>query len=124
MDTLDAGEEDEPILFKNVQHLDPLLESWFSSNEPNYRHHFSRKTGFKYLANLCPSCGANFGDHFLHEMGGAFSPIEPQEAEMIGLVKLPFHGEFPIEAEWVMGVGKLLLEFAQRRVRCGLSKGS
>jgi hypothetical protein len=39
----------------------------------------------------------------------------PEEAELMSLVELPLEGEFGIEADWVMGAGELLLEFAQRR---------
>jgi hypothetical protein len=115
MDTFDGGPMEEPFLFKNVQRLAAPLEQWLAKNAPLFRRHFSKKAGLEYFANHCQNCGANFGDHFLHESGGAFFPINPHDAEHISLVELPFDGEFEIEADWVMGAGDLLLEFAQRR---------
>jgi hypothetical protein len=115
MDTFDGGPMDEPLLLKNVRQLPKPLERWLAANEPHYRRHFSKKAGIEYFANLCPKCGANFGDHFLHEVGGAFFPQVPEEAERMALVELPLEGEFEVQADWVMGAGELLLEFAIRR---------
>lgn len=33
----------------------------------------------------------------------------------MSLIELPLEGDFKIEADWVMGAGDLLMEFAQRR---------
>lgn len=115
MNTMDGGPENESLLFKNVESLDPVLELWLATHEPHYRRHFSKNAGMEYFANLCPGCGANCGDHFLHEAGGAFFPMGPEEAALMSLVELPLEGEFEMEADWVMGAGNLLLEYAQRR---------
>jgi hypothetical protein len=114
MDTFDSP-MDEPLLLTNVSSLAAPLEQWLAQNEPGFRCHFSKTAGREYFANHCQSCGANFGDHYLREVGGAFFPMNQEDAERMSLVELPFEGEFEIEADWVMGAGDLLLEFAQRR---------
>ena len=115
LDTMNAGPSAEPFLFKNVTSLDPVLERWFAAHEPHYRRHFSKRAGMEYFANLCPGCGANFGDHFMHEAGGAFFPMNPKEAALMSLIQLPLQGEFEIEADWIIGATSLLMEFAKRR---------
>lgn len=113
LDTMNHPEPGELILLKNVEKLDPVLERWVTTCHRHYQRRFSKQAGKQYFANLCADCGANFGDFFLHEVGGAFFPVEPSHAKLMTVIQLPLEGEFELKADWVMGAGDLLWKCAQ-----------
>lgn len=45
-----------------------------------YEKRFSRMAKMEYYANCCPHCGALSGDHFLHDGGAVFGPLDPEAA--------------------------------------------
>lgn len=132
MDSMDEGFSNDPFLLRNIETLPVELVKWFATNELHFRPFFSKKANMKYFTNLCPQCGANFGDHFLHELGGAFSPQTPEEAARLSIRTLPVQGDFELRAGYVSGAGELILQFANQGSRpnriaaepCASSKSS
>ena len=114
MDSMSGGFINDPFLLRNIETLPAELAGWFAANEPHFHPFFSKRANMKYFTNLCPQCGANFGDHFLHESGDAFSPQTPEEAARLSIRTLPVQGEFQVRAGYVSGAGALILQFAKQ----------
>jgi hypothetical protein len=68
-----------------------------------------------YYANICCSCGANFGDFFLHsEPGGAFCPMTEEHAVRMKITKLPFDEVYDFDCTWSLGRWQFISEHAAK----------
>jgi len=82
---------------------------------PLFQKRFSKTVEAEYYANGC-SCGALFGDFYLHdEPGHTFFPQSDEEASAIKLYQLPIQGEWPIACSSSNGPGEFIFE---RGTRC------
>ncbi len=84
----DEDDEDElpvhsPVVLRDVVEAPLSFLAGASQSDADYRKRYSRAAVREYFMNHC-TCGAPFGDYFLHsEPGHAFYPTEDSEAEAI-----------------------------------------
>jgi hypothetical protein len=82
---------------------------------PQYRKHYSYTAKTTYYANICCSCGANFGDFFLHnEPGGAFYPMIEEHAAQMKIAKLPFEEVYDFRCCRSLGHWQFIAEHATK----------
>src|SRR5260370_26338973 len=77
------GEEDEPVILNNIGQIPEAILRHILATHPAFEKRTSRTAGNAYYMNTC-SCGAHFGDFYLHsEPGGAFFPDTEEDASRI-----------------------------------------
>lgn len=114
VDTLGNDAEDgAPFLLMNIVEMPEAVSQYLDARYPSYQKHFSRTANVAYYANLC-ECGANFGDFYLHEPDGAFSPMSEDAAAEMTVSQLPFEGLFEFTCGWSQGAGELIFRHARR----------
>jgi hypothetical protein len=111
----EIGGKDEPVILSDLKKVPDLLLGQLRVIQPHIEWRFSRTAGDSYWANICPHCGALFGDFFLHcEPGGAFFPEDDDNASRIQIHTLAVPGSIDIDASWGIGVGGLVFSKGQR----------
>ncbi len=107
--------EDEPIILDNIAEMPKEILDHIRSLHPQYEKRMSKMAGSAYYMNTC-SCGAHFGDFYLHsEPGGAFFPDSEEQARQITAEELPFTGTFEFLCGYGIGNGSFIFQHAQRR---------
>ncbi len=105
------GEESEPILVSNVSALPDGLLKLIQGFHPHYEKRRSRMADADYFMNICPHCGAHFGDFFLFsEPEGAFFPMDDAALAAITIRKLPIEGEIEVDGSCHMGIASDIFE--------------
>jgi hypothetical protein len=106
---------DEPIILNNIAEMPKEILNHICSLHPQYEKRTSKMAGSAHYMNTC-SCGAHFGDFYLHsEPGGAFFPNSEEQARQITVQELPFTGTFEFLCGYGIGTGSFIFEHAQRR---------
>lgn len=89
--TCESGDEDDddelpvhsPVVLENIGSAPLPFLSAAARSAADYRKRYSRTAEREYFMNHC-TCGAPFGDYFLHcEPGHAFFPTQDSEAKAI-----------------------------------------
>jgi hypothetical protein len=107
-------EENEPLILDNIHTMPkPLLDA-VVFRHPHFEKCASKTAGTAYYMNTC-DCGAHFGDFYLFsEPGGAFFPIDENEASRITIEELPLTGTFELDCSYGMGLGDLIFNHAKK----------
>ena len=107
-------EENEPLILDNIHTMPkPLLDA-VVFRHPHFEKRASKTAGTAYYMNTC-DCGAHFGDFYLFsEPGGAFFPIDENEASRITIEELPLTGTFELDCSYGMGLGDLIFNHAKK----------
>jgi hypothetical protein len=109
------GAGGEVCIFSGVTRLPPDLLAYVRKRRPTYRLSYSRTAGMKYFANTCGSCGALFGDFYLHdEPGGAFFPDSEEDAARMRVEEIPLRSEIRIAGSPGVGTGDMIIQHARR----------
>jgi len=97
------------ILISNLSSLPlPIIER-VQKFHPMWQKRYSKTANREYFMNTCPECDAHFGDHFLFgEPGGAFFPMNDDEASRINIHDLKLTGVFELDGTWSMGTGDVI----------------
>jgi len=107
--------EGQVLVLNNIETLPQMVLSCIISRHPGFQRRKSRTAGCMYYMNICGSCGAHFGDFYMHnEPGGAFFPSDEREAATVTIEQLPLTGEFDMEASYGIGSGDLIFECGKR----------
>lgn len=113
-DVEDSTDEGQPFVLTSIVKMPIAIFAHVKKFHPFYRRHFSRTAEQEYYANLC-SCGANFGDFYLHsEPEGAFCPIDETQAKQMTITKLPFEGVYKFKCGWSLGAWDLIAAHAAK----------
>ena len=105
---------DEPIILDYIAQMPQVILDYIRRVHPRYEKRTSQMAGCAYYMNTC-SCGAQFGDFYLHsEPGGAFFPDSEEQASQITIEELPFTGTFDFVCGYGIGTGAFIFEHAQR----------
>jgi hypothetical protein len=108
-------EQYEPFTLNNIQAMPDEFLAAIRRIQPSYEKRASKMAGISYFMNVCP-CGAFFGDHYLFaEPGGAFFPMDDDEAGEIEVYKLPFKGTYEFTCSAGLGTGRSILEHGKRQ---------
>ena len=111
----EIGGKDEPLILSDLKKVPDLLLGQLRVIQPHIEWRFSRTAGDSYWANICPHCGALFGDFYLHsEPGGAFFPEDNEAASQILIHELKLSGPIEIDASWSLGIGGFIFKRGQR----------
>jgi hypothetical protein len=107
-------EENEPLILDNIHTMPkPLLDA-VVFRHPHFEKRASKTAGTAYYMKTC-DCGAHFGDFYLFsEPGGAFFPIDENEASRITIEELPLTGTFELDCSYGMGLGDLIFNHAKK----------
>jgi hypothetical protein len=104
----------EPVILHDIAQMPKKILAHIHSTHPQYEKRTSKVAGADYYMNTC-SCGAHFGDFYLHsEPGGAFFPDSEEQAGRIMVEELPFTGKFTFRCRYSMGVGDFIFAHARR----------
>ncbi len=112
--TCESGDEDDedelpvhsPVVLRDVVEAPLPFLAAASQSSADYRKRYSRTADREYFMNHC-TCGAPFGDYFLHsEPGHAFYPTEDSEAEAIKVHRIDCHDAQEIDC-WFAGWSSL-----------------
>jgi len=108
-------EGDEPVVLENIEMMPASILQYILRVHPHYEKRPSKMAGSAYYMNTC-SCGAHFGDFFLHnEPGGAFFPTSEDEASQIEIEVLHFTGKFDFVCSYGVGTGDFIFAHARKR---------
>lgn len=108
-------EGDEPVALENIEVMPAPILEYIRRVHPRYEKRVSKTAGSAYYMNTC-TCGAHFGDFYLHnEPGGAFFPMSEDEASQIEIEEMPFTGKFDFVCSYGVGTGDFIFEHARRR---------
>ncbi|GAA5483917.1 hypothetical protein [Haloferula sargassicola] len=86
--TCDDEDDDDlpvhsPVVLRDVEQAPLLFLAAATRSDADFKKRYSRAADREYFMNHC-TCGAPFGDHFLHnEPGHAFYPLDPTDAASI-----------------------------------------
>lgn len=79
----------EPTTLYYVDWVEEALAKRLAYFSPKFRRDFSKTTASHYWMNHCDHCDAKQGDYELHcEPGGAFQPLEAEDAAGVVLVEV------------------------------------
>lgn len=107
-------DENEPIILSNISDMPEEILDYIRSISPNFQERTSRTAGATYYMNTC-SCGAHYGDFYLHsEPGGAFFPNTEEEARQITIEELPFTGTHTFRCGYGVGTGSFIFEHGRK----------
>jgi hypothetical protein len=113
-DVHEQPEENEVLILHNIHTMPKLLLDAIVSRHPRFEKRTSKTAGTAYYMNTC-GCGAHFGDFYLFsEPGGAFFPMDENEASRIIMEELPLTGTFELDCSYGMGLGDLIFERAKK----------
>lgn len=105
---------DDLIVLQNLVELPPEILEAIHRFHPQFQKRFSKTAECEYYMNTC-SCGAHFGDFYLHnDPDSPFRPMDEDDAPEIILRRLPLEGQFEVNASYSIGGGSLILEYAKR----------
>jgi hypothetical protein len=105
---------DDMVVLHNLRELPREILDAIHRYHPKFQKRYSKTAECQYYMNIC-SCGAHFGDFFLHsDAGSAFLPLNEGEARHLKLRTLPLDGEYVVNASFTLGCGSLILECAER----------
>ena len=91
-----------------AHNLPPEFDELIEQRYPGYRPTFSKTVGKYYFANVCPHCDSLFGEHYLYE---AFLFADDLvESAKITWERLPFEGEYEIDADPSWGIAEAVFE--------------
>lgn len=113
----EEGDEEqyEPFMLNNIQAMPDEFLAAIRRIQPAYEKRPSKMAGISYFVNVC-RCGAFFGDHYLFaEPGGAFFPMDDEEAGKVEVYKLPFEGTYEFNCSGGLGTGRSILEHGKRK---------
>lgn len=109
-----VNEDAKPFIIFYVEDMPQEILEHICSVHPMYEKRMSRTTGFTYYMNTC-TCGASFGDFYLHQkFGGAFCPMSEEDAMKVSIEKLPFTRTFDFVCDYSVGQGAFIFEHAKR----------
>ena len=109
------GDENEPVILSNIEQIPEAILRHILATHPGFEKRTSRTAGNAYYMNIC-SCGAHFGDFYLHsEPSGAFFPGTEEDASRIVVEELPFTGVFDFRCGYGVGLGAFIFEHGRRR---------
>lgn len=101
---------DDMIVLHDLRELPREILDAIHRFHPQFQKRYSKTAGCQYYMNTC-SCGAHFGDFYLHDdAGSAFLPSNEYEARHITLRALPLEGQFKVNGSYTIGCGSLILE--------------
>jgi len=101
----------QPVALENISVMPRKLLDAVRDYQPNYALRWSKAAGMEYYQNGCPSCGANFGDHFLFsEPEAPFFPVACGDADRVEVFELPLIGTLQIIGGWGQGGTDLIFE--------------
>lgn len=113
--TDDPELEGEVCILSSIESMPENLLKYIQSRVPTFRKKLSKTVGDSYLANTCPKCKSLSGDFFLHsEPGGAFFPMDEDEAKELYIVELPLTDTVEIESGYSVGSGEVILDNAKK----------
>jgi len=98
----DEEEQDEmpehsPIILRDIEQAPPAFIVAADLANGRFKKRYSHTAAREYYMNHC-TCGAPFGDHFLHnEPGHAFYPTDTTEAASIKIQEIDYSDELEID---------------------------
>ena len=97
-----------------IKSLPPELDEYMSSRFDDYLPFFSKTVQDWYFANICPSCGANYGDFYLSSPNGPFF----REPDLVGSTtlkyeRLPLAGELEVDAAPSWGIAEVVFAYGE-----------
>jgi hypothetical protein len=96
-------------LLSNISYMPDELLSYIREHLPRYSLSYSKIAGHSIYTNTC-ECGAHFGDFLLYsDPGGAFWPLNEEEAARITYRQLPMQGELSIDCACSTGLVDFML---------------
>jgi hypothetical protein len=106
--------EEEPCLLSSIESMPEEFRMAITAIHPDFELRHSKMAGSRYFMNTC-KCGAHFGDFYLFsEPGGAFFPIDDDDAARIEVIQLPFQGDYPFACSMGVGPGDIILKHGKR----------
>ena len=107
--------DDEICILSDIEELPQDILHHMAKRSPSFKLQYSQTLGESYYGNTCPHCSMLTGDHYLHATpGGAFFPVNEEEARRLYITEIPIKAPVFIEAAYRIGVGDLILECAQK----------
>ena len=107
--------EGQVLILSSIETIPQALLDCIHSRHGKFEKRKSKTANCMYYMNICGSCGAHFGDFYMHsEPGGAFFPSNEIEAATVTIEQLPLTGEFDIGASYGIGSGDLIFECGKR----------
>lgn len=82
-------------LLMYVEELSAELLRCVQERVPTFDRVYSETAGHAYYANICPTCRAFAGDHYLHQPGEVFLPMDEHGEAALNSELLPI--EHPVE---------------------------
>lgn len=82
-------------LLMYMEELPGQLLRLIQERVPSFDRAYSATAGHAYYANICPNCRAFAGDHYLHEPGEVFLPMDEHAEAALSSELLPI--EHPVE---------------------------
>lgn len=111
----DGDDDCEPFMLNNIQVMPDEFLAAIRRIQPAYEKRASKTAGISYFVNVC-RCGAHIGDHYLFaEPGGAFFPMDDEEASQVSVYKLPFTEQHEFTCSAGLGTGRTILEHGKRQ---------
>lgn len=111
----DGMELDMFVQYSNLAKVPEQLEALLKAQAPTYYPDYSKQTSSTYYLNHC-QCGAKLGDFYLHEEpGGAFFPVEKEQAERVTLIALDGLEGAQICAGYSVQDVELILNYGKRQ---------
>jgi hypothetical protein len=109
-----VGNEGEVFILDSIEEMPSTILKYVHARHPQFERRESKTAGFSYFMNTC-SCGAHFGDFYLHSKpGGAFYPMDETQASMIAIEELPIAGTVDFVCSYSVGIGSYIFEHARR----------
>lgn len=105
-DDEDEVDDFSPLILRDIQDAPHPFIAAAAQTEAHFQKGFSRTSGREYFMNHC-TCGAAFGDHFLHsEPGHAFFPTDEGEAALIHIQEIDWDEDLECDC-WFAGWSSL-----------------
>lgn len=99
-DEEDELDEFSPMILKDIEVAPAPFLIAAATTGVDFRKRFSKMAGLEYYMNHC-TCGAPFGDFFLHsEPGHAFFPIDEREAAMIHIQEIAWDTDMECDCDF------------------------
>ncbi len=109
------GHDAELCLLSDVSALPEGLLRYIRMLTPYYQRRFSEMHGERVYTNICPKCNAALADFYLrYSPGCPYSPRSAREARKLTLERIPFEGEFQIEASYGVELGEFIKKHARK----------
>jgi hypothetical protein len=111
----DYGDPQAPglLILTYIEAMPAELERSLAETRPRFRKHHSKTADQTYFANTC-QCGANIGDHYLHEVDGPFFPQDEAEAAKVSIARVPAEGPTAFRASFSEGPGDRIWKWGRR----------